>query len=202
MNEWLSREVGAMVLSVIMILTIALGIYIFYDLLLHPKKPLKRRLIFYLFLSYMVFLLNTYFFVIHIPPTGVEWVNPQLKPFALLISIISLANSPYSSVNMFEWIMWLLRVIALYFAPLGFFLGWYFKIMRVKSVLVLVVSTAFAIQCTQHLLRCLGLTPWGQFDVEFIILHTIGGLFGYGVYRLVRKLKVTYNERRTRQESG
>jgi glycopeptide antibiotics resistance protein len=182
-------EMNAVVISSIVILTIALGIYIFYDLLLHPKKSLKRRLVFYLFLSYLVVLLDSCFIGIHIPPLGIEWVEPQWYPFYLLETIIIFASSPYTTGSMAEWITKFVGITALYFAPLGFFLGWYFKIMRVKKVLVLVVSTAFVIQCTQYLMRCLGLTPWGNFNVEFMVLHTIGGLLGYGVYRLGRKIR-------------
>ncbi|UJW56277.1 VanZ family protein [Bacillus sp. A116_S68] len=192
------RKVDAVeYINIIVVLTIALGIYIFFDLLLHPKKPLKKRLIFYLFLSYMVVLLDSYFFVILISPAGIEWVDPQLKPFDHLEVIISLANSPYSGVNLTEWIVRFVSLTALPFVPLGFFLGWYFKIMRVMKVLVLVVSTTFAIQCTQHLVRCLGLMPLVKFQVDSIILNTIGGLVGYGVYRLGRKIRGSLSERRT-----
>jgi glycopeptide antibiotics resistance protein len=62
----------------------------------------------------------------------------------------------------------------------------------------LVVSTTFAIQCTQHLVRCLGLMPLVKFQVDSIILNTIGGLVGYGVYRLGRKIRGSLGERRTR----
>ncbi|WP_078578309.1 hypothetical protein [Salipaludibacillus agaradhaerens] len=162
-------EMNAVVISSIVSLTIALGIYIFYDLLLHPKKSLKRRLVFYLFLSYLVVLLDSYFLVIHIPPVGVEWMDPQLKPFRFLEMIIYFLN--YTSIEVAQFVIKYVCMIAFNFIPLGIFLGWYFNMMRWSKVLVLSVSIAFIMGCVRHLLSCLGIVAIGVFDVDYITIN-------------------------------
>ena len=68
------------------------------------------------------------------------------------------------------------------FAPMGFFIGFLFKKMRdVFFCTIIVAMTSLVYEAFQILLLV------GRFDVDDILLNTIGGILGFCFHRLVRR---------------
>lgn len=67
------------------------------------------------------------------------------------------------------------------FLPYGFFISYYLKIDKVKLPLLLTFIASIAIEVVQ---MCIGRV----FDVDDIILNLIGGLIGYTLYNILRKI--------------
>lgn len=73
------------------------------------------------------------------------------------------------------------------FLPFGFFLGFYLKLDKPKLNILLTLIASFAIETVQ---MCIGRV----FDVDDIILNVLGGLIGYYIYILFRKIWVKYKK--------
>ena len=74
--------------------------------------------------------------------------------------------------------------------PFGFCLPWLFKSLdRVHLAVLLSLYLSLLIELTQLFLRV------GSFDVDDLLLNTLGGLLGFICYRLWRKIcRRRYNE--------
>lgn len=73
------------------------------------------------------------------------------------------------------------------FLPFGFFLGYYLKLDKPKLNILLTLIASFAIETVQ---MCIGRV----FDVDDIILNVLGGLIGYYIYILFRKIWIKYKK--------
>ncbi|MDD6879143.1 MAG: VanZ family protein [bacterium] len=67
------------------------------------------------------------------------------------------------------------------FVPYGFFVEYYCKSDKLKSVLWLVFIASLVIETTQ-------LAIGRVFDVDDVLLNVIGGVLGYYIYRIINKL--------------
>ena len=101
----------------------------------------------------------------------------NLVPFKTIRSFMTLHPSTSTSAKVFN----LLGNIAL-FVPMGIFLPLVFK--RAKGWLKVVIAT-FLISLCFELFQLF--THTGHFDVDDLILNSIGGLVGYGCYLITRK---------------
>jgi len=69
------------------------------------------------------------------------------------------------------------------FAPFGFFLSIAKpKLARVYAIIVMSFLLSLTIETLQLLLKV------GIFDVDDLFMNTVGGLLGYGIYRMTRKV--------------
>ncbi len=67
------------------------------------------------------------------------------------------------------------------FVPYGFFASYYTKMDKKYQAFILILFASVTIETTQ-------LAIGRVFDIDDIILNVIGGMMGYGVYRLLSKL--------------
>ncbi|MBY0097127.1 VanZ family protein [Mesobacillus maritimus] len=66
------------------------------------------------------------------------------------------------------------------FMPLGFFLPLLFKrYLKFRNTIFVVIASTFSVECLQYYFRV------GSFDVDDLILNTVGGILGFGVFKLV-----------------
>ncbi len=141
-----------------------------------------RKVVYYtLFMAYIFFLLYLVFFS---KDYGRDIVHNHfnLIPFK---SIIEFILDP-ADARAF-WVNIVGNIVS--FLPMGFFLPLVIsrlnKIVRTTAV-VLFISTI--IEINQYIFKV------GVFDVDDIILNTLGGLIGFLIYRVIREY---YNDRRT-----
>ena len=70
----------------------------------------------------------------------------------------------------------------LLFIPFGYFVSRYCKIKTAFTIGTMTIITSCVIECVQHFIgRC--------FDVDDIILNTVGGILGFGIYKLFKVIK-------------
>jgi len=66
------------------------------------------------------------------------------------------------------------------FMPLGFFLPLLFKrYIKFRNTIFIVIASTLMVECLQYIYRV------GSFDVDDLILNTVGGILGFGVFKLV-----------------
>lgn len=69
------------------------------------------------------------------------------------------------------------------FLPYGFFMTYYLKLDRLKSILGLSLLISLTIETTQLMIGRV-------FDIDDIILNVIGGIVGFYIYKLMEKINV------------
>ena len=69
----------------------------------------------------------------------------------------------------------------LMFLPFGFFVSYYLKVEKVNLPFMLVLVTSLAIEIVQMMIGRV-------FDVDDIILNLIGGILGYFIYKLLKRI--------------
>lgn len=70
----------------------------------------------------------------------------------------------------------------LLFLPYGYFAADYLKSKKVWPICLLTMLVTITIECVQ-------LNIGRTFDIDDVILNTLGGLFGYWLYRLIENIK-------------
>ena len=68
------------------------------------------------------------------------------------------------------------------FMPYGFFIGYFLKINKNSSAIVLSIITSLTIELTQ-------LKIGRVFDIDDILLNIIGGLIGFTIYKFIIKIR-------------
>lgn len=69
------------------------------------------------------------------------------------------------------------------FLPYGFFMAYYLKLDRVRSIFGLSLLISLTIETTQLMIGRV-------FDIDDIILNVIGGIVGFYIYKLLTKINV------------
>lgn len=69
------------------------------------------------------------------------------------------------------------------FLPYGFFMTYYLKLDRLKSILGLSLLISLTIESTQLMIGRV-------FDIDDIVLNVIGGIVGFYIYKLMEKINV------------
>ena len=165
-------------------------LYFIIELLIYRKKQLLRRLIFLSFLIYTVNVLQQITGGIHIPPFqsnhwSWEW-NIQLVPFYFLGDLISHYNH-----SGFSWFFWNAVKLSFYnillLLPLGVYLSIY-KIKNVKRAATIIFAVSFGIETLQIVLTYYGITYSRSFNVDDLILNTLGGVLGYLAFEKLKNL--------------
>ncbi len=140
------------------------------------NNKLFSPLIFTLFFMYLAILSYLLFFGYYRQEGRIESYN--LVPFKTINMYITFADY-------FKFKIWFTNLFGnvLAFMPFGFFLPIAFKGLR-NFLIITVLSFLFSlfvetIQLTFHV---------GGFDVDDILLNTIGGFFGYLTFKLIYKL--------------
>ncbi len=65
------------------------------------------------------------------------------------------------------------------FMPLGFFLPLLFqRFLKFRNTLLFVMATTFTVECLQYAFRV------GSFDVDDLILNTVGGVLGFIIFKI------------------
>lgn len=66
------------------------------------------------------------------------------------------------------------------FMPLGFFLPLLFeRYLKFRKTILVVIASTLTVECLQYIFRV------GSFDVDDLILNTVGGILGFLVFKVV-----------------
>ncbi len=155
----------------------------------HSKEEQERRrslVGIVLFVTYLVALMYVMFFA---EMLGRTEVNREYSYNLHLFREIG-RFLRYRNVLGIRAVFWNLGGNVLCFMPFGFCLPWLFKSLdRVHLAVLLSLYLSLLIELTQLFLRV------GSFDVDDLLLNTLGGLLGFICYRLWRKIcRRRYNE--------
>ena len=71
---------------------------------------------------------------------------------------------------------------AIMFMPYGFFIGYFLKIDKKRTAIILSIITSLTIELTQ-------LKIGRVFDIDDILLNVLGGLIGFCIYKFLSKIK-------------
>lgn len=174
--------------------------YIIYNYNKFGSILLIRTILIYLFVLY---LLSAYFLII-MPLPKIETVRNlttkvQLVPFDLLRNIIRTVHFDYKDINTYSKIFknaYVYQTIYnfLLMVPFGMFLRYYFK-CKFKKVLLFTFLLSLFFELTQ-LTGLYFIYPhaYRLFDVDDLIVNTLGGMFGYLITPLFTKLLPTREE--------
>lgn len=153
-----------------------------------------RTLIVY---SFILYLLAVYFLVILPLPhfsevSNMKAVNPRLIPFSFVSDIIRessfIISSPKTYIKaLTEPCVYTVLFNVLMFVPFGMYLRYYFKCNLWKTVLL-----SFLLSLFLELTQLTGLyfiypKPYRMFDVDDLIINTLGGILGYVLMKIPSK---------------
>ena len=177
--------------------------YIIYEYHHYGSVNKLRTLIIY---SFILYLITIYFLVILPLPTKEEVIkmkviNPQLIPLTFIkdiiedlielkqINILKIITIPSIYTVIFNIIM---------FMPLGVYLRYYYKCSLKKTIII-----SFLISLFFELTQLTGLyyiypRAYRNFDVDDLLINTLGGLLGYLIISPIQKTFT--NKRRYRYQ--
>ena len=168
--------------------------YIIYNYNKFGSILFIRTILVYLFVLYII---SAYFLII-MPLPSIEYVSHlttkvQLVPFDLIRNIIKTVHFDYKDISTYVYIFknaYVYQTIYNLFlmVPFGIFLRYYFKCNLKKTVLFTFLLSLFF-----ELTQLTGLyfiypNAYRLFDVDDLIVNTLGGMFGYILTPLFTKL--------------
>ena len=128
----------------------------------------KQKFVLYreiLKLGFVVYIISLFYVVTF---QDVSWSTSNFIPFKEMLRYKFFSDLFFKNVvgNM------------IMFMPYGFFISYFLKLDKKKTIIYLSILVSCTIEFTQLLIGRV-------FDVDDIILNVLGGLFGYFIYRLV-----------------
>jgi glycopeptide antibiotics resistance protein len=175
------------IIDLAMIGTLGLTLYMVYDVVKHRTQRLLKRMVFYSFIFYVVYVLQLTTGGIMIPQNEelghliIQWI-----PFRFVADWVSL----YSSHGM-DWFFWnavkltIFNLILLF--PFGVYLSVLFNLGTAKQAAAVLFLVTLFIETGQLVLSYLGLIFPRSFDVDDLILNTLGGVIGFKISELLFK---------------
>lgn len=165
---------------------IGLIIYLLIDFKRNQFKNIIHRGIFYSFILYLIIVLHLTIGAIFIPPQTSN-ISFQLIPLNFVGDLyIESVRGTWFLLNSIK--LYLYNLIMLF--PLGIYLGILYKIKRVHKVIFIVLLTSLTIEILQPILSYFGLIFNRSFDVDDLILNTLGGVLGFLVWLGISKINI------------
>ena len=165
--------------------------YIIYQYHKYGSIPFFRSFLVYLFILYLLVM----YLLIILPLPSISDVQAmtsptmQLIPFHFIVDFIQ--NTNFSITNIHTYIPTLLSAEVytvlfnlLLFVPFGFFLRYYFKCSLKKTFFLSLVLSLFFELTQLSGLYFIYPRPYRLFDVDDLMINTLGGLFGYAIVPL------------------
>ncbi|MBM7714700.1 glycopeptide antibiotics resistance protein [Bacillus thermophilus] len=163
---------------------IGLLLFIIYDLFRKKLKNLLKRTILFSFIFYFIVVATVTTGYIHIPPLERGVVNIQLFPFYFIWDL-----SGYGPNSWFFWNavkLSFFNLIMLF--PLGVYLPFIFNIQSIKKATLIVFFTSLLIETCQLVLVYFGFLSGRTFNVDDLLLNTLGGTLGFICFKKIAEL--------------
>ena len=145
------------------------------------------RVSFVLFVAYLLVLIKLLFFKVRLAFSSLDISRTQS---ASVKEVYKEANFvPFRSIRHYAsrheaYLVGVLNIVGnvLLFLPMGYFLPLFFKRINSAPRLAAVVAlTSLFVEVTQLL------TKTGQFDIDDVILNTVGGVIGYFIFTATKQ---------------
>ncbi|WP_368505121.1 VanZ family protein [Alkalihalophilus sp. As8PL] len=157
---------------------------------LHKMNVFIKIFIHLSFIIYALNVLQQVFGPLHIPPMSEtfwnwEW-NVQLIPFYFVGDLFAQYHTNGS------WFFWNAVKLSFYnmllLVPLGVYLSIY-KVSSMKKAAAIIFVVSFGLEISQLVLSYSGVIIARTFNVDDLILNTVGGVIGYFIFK---QLKLFY----------
>ena len=152
--------------SILLISVILISMRTFYIIKNKEKALFYKEMMSYLFIIYILCL----FYVVTFH--DVSWSESNFTPFKEIMRY-NIGSKLFFKNVIGNMVM---------FVPFGFFVSYFLKLKKVYSITFFTVITSVTIEFTQLLIGRV-------FDVDDLILNLIGGIVGFGIYRLIHNIK-------------
>lgn len=189
--------------NVIIIGAILLIVYMLIDFIRNKTSNILRRIIFYSFIFYIINLIQLTTGGIVFPPQTDSYSLPiQLVPLYFIWDLIVLHGNEGSN-----WFFWNSVKLSFYnlimLMPLGIYLSLLFNIKRIGKVIVTGFSVSFIIELSQLVLGYFGFVMGRGFNIDDLILNTLGGVIGFLLCAFIRNIfQSCQNGRVPRRKKG
>ncbi|MBR1377223.1 MAG: VanZ family protein [Bacilli bacterium] len=151
--------------TILLVSVVCFSMRIYYLISNKQKLYLYKELINYFFIVYILCL----FYVVTFQ--DVSWSSSNFTPFKEILRYNIGSKMFYKNVlgNM------------VMFVPFGFFVSYFLKLKKIYFINVLTIITSVTIEITQLLIGRV-------FDVDDLLLNLVGGIAGYLIYKLIKKI--------------
>ncbi|MFD9627969.1 VanZ family protein [Peribacillus muralis] len=164
---------------------IGLIIYLLIDFKRNQFKNLFHRVLFYSFILYLIVVSHLTIGAIFIPPQTSN-ITLQFIPFNFIGDLYSESvRGTWFLLNSIK--LYVYNLILLF--PLGVYLGILFQVKRVQKAVIIVLYTSLTIEILQPILSSFGFIFNRSFDVDDLILNTLGGGLGFLAWLGISKIK-------------
>ena len=153
--------------TLVIFLTIIILLRVFTILNTSKKFILHEELLLLLFITYILFLFEL------VTSRDVYMNGTNLVPFREMF------RYPVGSENFNRQVIGNI----LLFMPFGFFATYYTKIKKISSISFMSILVSLTIEVVQKYIG-------RSFDVDDIILNTMGATFGYLIYKIINKMPI------------
>lgn len=174
------------VYDVVVLGTLVLLLYIIGDFIKNKTKNLIRRIIFYSFVFYLLNVVQLTTGGIVIPPQEDFLPTTQLTPFYFVGDLFHL----YQAKGL-DWFFWNAFKLTFFnfimLMPLGIYLSLLYKVKRASKALLIIFLVSLTIETIQFAFPYLGLVRGRGFNVDDLIINTLGGVIGFILFESIRK---------------
>lgn len=166
---------------------LGLILYIIIDFISQRGQHIIKRLIFYSFLFYLLNVMQVTTGYLYFPPID-RYVSIQPIPFFFAYDLVQ-----YYQRGGLDWWFWNAFMHSFHnfimLLPLGIYLPLLFNVRKIKKVALILFYTTLTIECYQLLFSYIGIA-YRTFNVDDILLNTIGGLLGFALYISIEKIGI------------
>ncbi|WP_242705620.1 VanZ family protein [Pontibacillus sp. ALD_SL1] len=167
--------------------SILLVIYIVIDVIKNRTKNLLRRIIFYSFIFYLLNVIQLTTGGIVLPPQKDVDPRIQVVPLHFVGDLYGMYHN-----NGLDWFFWNSVKLSVYnlimLMPLGIYLSVLFRLKRFSKSFFVVLMVSLTIEISQLIFGFLGFIRGRTFNVDDLILNTLGGLLGFVVVELIKRI--------------
>ena len=164
-------------------------LYIIVDFIRNRTRNLVRGVFFYSFIFYMLIVAHLTIGGIVIPPFRDNILNVQIVPLYLIWDLYNMYQN-----NGLDWFF--LNSLKLTFfnfimlMPLGVYLVFLFKLKRKIKAILIMFFVSLVIEIVQFSFTYLGWIMERGFNVDDIIINTLGGYIAFILCKLAKKISL------------
>ncbi|MCT2534730.1 VanZ family protein [Aquibacillus koreensis] len=173
--------------DVVVLGSLLLILYIIVDFIRNKTRNLIRRIILYSFVFYFLNVVQLTTGGIVIPPQKDFVPTTQLIPFYFIGDLFSMYRS-----NGLDWFFWNSLKLTFFnfimLMPLGIYLSLLFRVKRVSKALLIIFLVSLSIETIQFSFAYLGLVMGRGFNIDDLIVNTLGGVIGFLIFELIKRV--------------
>lgn len=167
-------------------------LYIFVDFVRNRSRNFVRRVFFYSFIFYMLIMAHLTIGGIVIPPFKGNMLNTQIVPLYFLWDLYKMYQ-----INGMDWFFWNSLKLTFFnfimLMPLGVYLAFLFKVKKKTKAYLIIFLVSLAIETIQLSFTYFGWIMERGFNIDDIIINTLGGYIAFILCPLAMKINIQGN---------